>query len=104
VAEVSRGPIPDKAPDRPTVPEVAAMLRDYYRLPGRGVGGAVHIVVDDGNCDQGSADYCARHAAEWAREWSGSPEHADLDVRLARMLAQMTGTQRRRLAAMDFYE
>jgi hypothetical protein len=101
---MSRGPIPDKTSDRPTVPEVAALLRDYYRLPGRGVGGAVHIVVDDGNCDQRSADFCAEHAERWAREWSDAPEYVDLDVKIARMLAEMTGTQRRRLAAMNFYD
>jgi hypothetical protein len=99
---MGRGPIPDKPRNRPTVPEVAEALRAYYRLPDRGVGGAVHIVIDDGNITQGSADWCAEHAREWGEQWARD-RYIDEDVRIAEMVAALTNTQRSRLARMNFY-
>lgn len=90
---------------RPTVPEAAEALRAYYRLPDRGNGGAVHIITEDGNCEQKHADWCANEAHDWhLRTLGQSDDYADEDVRIARMLAAMTRTQRRKLyAAHSFY-
>jgi hypothetical protein len=47
---VSRpGPIPDRDPNRPKVPQVAEMIRDLYLSPGGSVGCCLHVVVDDFN-------------------------------------------------------
>ncbi len=84
---------------KPTVPEAAEALRAYYRLPRRGMGGAVHIIVEDTNCSQAHADSCLASAADWQGD-----EYAQRDVEIARMLAAMSTTQRRKLSrAYSFY-
>ncbi len=89
----------EQAPEAgPTVPAVVAMLRRYRKLSAdRESGGVVHIIVDDGNVEQHWADKClaeAENSSEWDR-----PE----DVELARALAEMTPTQRRKVYATDTY-
>ena len=75
-----------------TVPEAAAKLREYYALPENSAGGAVHIIVEDGNVSQGDADWCLRTALE----------HGDsADQEIALMLAMMSRTQRKKLSKMN---
>jgi hypothetical protein len=76
---------PDKPRDRPTVPEVAPLIRAIYEREGGGCGCCLHIVTDDYNCEQSSIDFCL----EYARERG----HSDC-IRVAEMLAAMTITQR----------
>lgn len=87
---MSRGPIPDKPKDRPSVPEVAELARAYYEKPGNGCGGSLHIVLDDGNLEDGHIEFCRTYAAE--------RDDAD-GVRLAELLLQMTPTQRHKVYA-----
>jgi hypothetical protein len=87
---VSRGPIPDKSPCRPTVPDVVRIARDYLTRPGNSVGGNLHIVLADKNLEDGSVRYCYEQAAA-ARDVQGAW--------LARLLLQMTRTQRERVYA-----
>lgn len=91
---MSRGPIPDFSPERPSVPEIAEKIREYYTRPGNSVGGSLHVVLDDGNLQPSHIEYCLKYAVE-----SGDSEGAEL----ARALLQMTPTQRRVLSAMNFY-
>ncbi len=42
--------------------EVAALCRAYYLVPGNEVGGALHIVLDDGNIDDHFVEWCGRAA------------------------------------------
>lgn len=48
------------SPPRPTIAAVARMVCDYYdgadmtQTGGRSTGGNLHIVIDDGNWDDGS--------------------------------------------------
>lgn len=35
--------------NRPSVPEVAPLVRAYYTLPGNSNGGSFHIIFEDGN-------------------------------------------------------
>ena len=89
---MARGPIPDKPANRPTVRDVVPLVEAFYGLPGCGVGGALHIVLDDANLDDDSIQWCMDTADE---HWSQEPECAKL---LGRILLQMTKTQRRKLA------
>jgi hypothetical protein len=81
--------------EKPTVPQAAAALAAYYRLPGRDNGGVVHIITEDGNAEQSHADWCVQDARR-----CGTRE----DVEIAEMLAAMSRTQRRKLyARFSFY-
>jgi len=80
--------------DRPTVPELIPRLKDYYAKPGNGVGGSLHIILEDGN----TQDSHVRMCLEWAKE------RGDADgVMLAEMLLKMTRTQRGKLCNHTFY-
>jgi hypothetical protein len=79
---------PDKVPDRPTVPEVRALASAYYRMPGNSVGGCLHVVLDDGNLEDGSVASCRDYAAK-CDDAAG--------VELAEKLLQMTVTQRKKV-------
>ena len=71
---------------KPLVPEVAPFVRALY---GRcSVGCCLHVVLDDGNLE----DDFVRSAVEWAIERG----HADCE-HLARLMLQMSRTQRRKL-------
>lgn len=81
-----RGPIPDKPRERPTVLHVIPLIEAYYRKPGNEVGGNMHVVLDDYNLEDWCIAYCRDRSAEL---------NDDDGVRLASLLLQMTGTQRR---------
>lgn len=83
----------DKPPNRPTVPEVAALLAAYGRKPGNGVGGSLHIVVDDGNVSDSDLHYCRQHAVERCDEDG---------VAIVDLMLQMTKTQRRKLRGAHY--
>lgn len=85
---MSRGPIPDKPADRPTVPDVLELAAAYVRKPGNALGGNLHIFLEDENLDDGDLTFCRDRAAA-ARDGDG--------VRLAEALLAMTRTQRRRV-------
>jgi hypothetical protein len=76
----------DKPRDRPTVPDVLPLVRAIYERHCAGC--CLHIITDDGNVEQHSADFCV----ECARERG----HDDC-LRAAELLAQMTSTQRHRV-------
>jgi hypothetical protein len=74
---------------KPTIPEVAPLVRAYYEKPGNEAGGALHVVLDDCNVDDGSVRFCLTEATE----------RGDADGEaLARKLLAMSKTQRRKLA------
>ena len=74
---------------KPTVPEVAPLVRAYYAKPGNGAGGCLHVVLDDGNVE----DEFVQDALELARK-----EGDDDGVALAGLLLRMSRTQRRKLS------
>ncbi len=76
-----------KPANRPTVPEVVKLITALHAREGGAVGCCCHIMTDDPNWDQASADFCL----QWAREQG----HADC-IELAEKMAQMTTTQRRK--------
>lgn len=76
---------------KPLIPEFIDEFFDYYTE--HGAWGSLHIVLDDGNVEDSSVDFCI----EWAKK--------DGDVigyRLAKVLRIMTKSQRARLAQMDW--
>lgn len=75
---------------KPTVPEVLPLVRALYRRHSAGC--CLHVVMDD--CNVGHAVMASVLASAL------DVGHGDC-VRLARLLAQMSPSQRRRLAAHD---
>ena len=48
----------------PTVPEVLPLVAAYRDMPGNGVGGNFHIVLDEGNVTDEDVAYCLNRARE----------------------------------------
>lgn len=71
---------------KPTVPDVLPLVNAIYRRHCAGC--CLHVVTDDGNCEQGFAVSSLR----WAREQG----HADC-IAAAEMLVLMTPTQRKKV-------
>jgi hypothetical protein len=71
---------------KPTVPEVAPAVRALYARSGAGC--CLHIVLDDGNVEDSSVDFCVRYAQEQG--------HLACE-KLARTLRMMSRTQRLKL-------
>lgn len=85
---------------RPTVPEVIPLVNAYYSFPGCGVGGCLHIVLDDDNIETGHIEYCIECAKDhdfWVSKehYGGHDEAGEL---LGRLLLLMSMTQRSKLA------
>ena len=76
-------------PLKPTIPEVVAAFADYQQRPENGAWGSLHIVLEDGNCKDSSARFCA----QYAKEKGDVPGE-----RLANILLQMSPSQRGRLS------
>ena len=85
---MARGPIPDKPPDRPSVPEVLPLVLAYLRTAGNSTGGSLHIVLEDRNLEESSVRWCRDRAAATGDEDG---------VQIAEAMLAMTGTQRRQL-------
>lgn len=43
---------------------VDRLVEDFYRMPGNGAGGSLHIVLDDGNVDEDSVRFCLTYARD----------------------------------------
>ena len=73
---------------KPTIPEVLPIIQEYYQKPGNGVGGNLHIVLEDGNIENRHIRSCLRRARE----------NEDLEgIKIAELLLRMSKTQRRKL-------
>lgn len=78
---------------KPTVPDVLPMMYAYRAIEGNGVGGSLHIVLDDGNTEDKHVKWCIEHAKE----------RGDVaGVELGETLLRMSRTQRQKLAGL-FY-
>lgn len=93
------------ATQRPAVPEVMPLVNAYYAFTDCGVGGSLHIVLDDKNIEDTHIQFCIQCAQDpefWvAKHYGGHDEAGEL---LGRILLLMSHTQRSKLAtAHDGY-
>ena len=79
---------------KPTIPEVLPLIKEYRDKDGNGVGGNLHIILDDGNVNDSDVIFCLDRAKE-TNDTDG--------VKIAEMLLQMSKTQRSKLSNM-FYD
>lgn len=79
---------------RPSVPEITPLVQDYINQPGNHLGGNLHIVLEDGNVDDDSLEFCLRRCIE---------RDDKLGINLARILLMMSMTQRLKLAKSFHY-
>jgi hypothetical protein len=78
----------EKSPMRPTVQEVADVVRAYLSQPGSCAGGNFHLVLANRNVDDAHVHFCIEQATA-AGDAPG--------VELGQLLLQMTKTQRLKL-------
>jgi hypothetical protein len=76
---------------KPTIPEVIDRFAAYYRRPGNGAWGSLHVVLDDGNVEDQFVRFCINVALE-----EGDIEGAAL----GEILLTMSKTQRAKLPAL----
>lgn len=80
--------------ERPTIAQVLPLLRAYYAMPGNGVGGSLHLVLEDPNYEDHHVLACYETAMM----------HDDsAGALLALVLLAMSKTQRRKLGGMSHY-
>lgn len=75
---------------KPTVPEVIPLVEAVYARSADNSGCCLHVMVDDKNCGQDTADYCLKYAKQQGHEEC---------IAAAEAMAQMSNTQRRKVAA-----
>jgi len=73
---------------KPTLPEVRALVAEFYAMEDNGAGGSLHIVLDDHNTELYFIRSCQAYAAE-----NGDAA----GVALAGVLLLLSGSQRRKL-------
>ncbi len=76
--------------------EVTALCRAYYLVPGNEAGGALHIVLDDGNIDEHFVEWCGRVALKIEEV----PDGRDVDPAgwlLSRVILRLTEDERQEL-------
>jgi hypothetical protein len=78
---------------KPTVPEIAPLVRALYRSPRAAAGCCLHITLDDGNVEDSSVEYCIARAEEAGHAYCGA---------LARALRSMSKTQRLKLRSVGY--
>lgn len=77
---------------KPTIPEVLPIVKEYYAQPGNGAGGNLHIVLDDGNINDSSVEYCMNICKE---------NNDKKGIELCNKLMRMSKTQRRKIYIMQ---
>jgi len=78
--------------EKPTIPEVMPLIKAYYAISGNGVGGNLHIILDDGNIDNEDVKFCLDECKK-----SCDSE----GVILCGLLLRMSKTQRRKMYKMS---
>jgi hypothetical protein len=71
-----------------TVSELINKALIYHHLPGNGVGGNLHIILDDGNIKNNHIQYCLEISKE---------KNDKLGIELCELLLKATKTQRQKL-------
>lgn len=79
--------------NKPTIPDVLPLIKAYKQLPGNGVGGNLHVYLDDGNTEAGHVLWCLEECIK---------EQDYLGEGICRISLLMSNTQRHKLSSM-FY-
>lgn len=86
-----------------TIPQVLPLLQAYYEMEGNSLGGSLHVVLDDGNVDDGTVEFCHSYAMREHELVGGhlvAVEPDRLGAALALVLLAMSKTQRRKLGCL----
>jgi hypothetical protein len=79
--------------DKPIISDILPLVKEYRDKDGNGVGGNLHIVLDDGNINDSDIKFCLERAIETN----------DVDgIKLAEILLNMSKTQRSKISNL-FY-
>lgn len=73
---------------KPSIPDVLSKFISYYEKPENGAWGSLHIVLDDGNIEDSSVNFCIK----WAHD-NNDPAGKEL----GELLLKMSKSQRMRL-------
>ena len=71
--------------------DILPLLKVFSLIPENGVGGNLHIFLEDGNVDDGSLRFCLERAREAGDE---------LGTKIAEMALECSKTQRRKICKM----
>ena len=64
------------------------LCKEYYNIPGNELGGNLHIVLDDGNIEDGSIDFCLKQAEE-----KNDPK----GIQICKLIFELTYDERQKL-------
>lgn len=78
--------------EKPTVPQVAPLVKEYYDMPGNAAGGSLHVVLDDYNLADSYVQFCI----EWSME-----QNDKCGEMLGRVLYLMSRTQRKKVTVYN---
>ena len=70
---------------KPTRPDVSPLIEAFYKLPGNGAGGDLHVVLDDHNVERQHVRYCVETATD------------PVAIALGRVLLLLSNSQRRKI-------
>ena len=71
--------------------DILPLLKAFSLISENGVGGKLHIFLEDGNVDDGSIKFCLEQAREAGDE---------LAVKIAELVLECSKTQRRKICGM----
>ena len=71
--------------------DILPLLKAFFLIPENGVGGNLHIFLEEGNVDDGSLRFCFERAREAGDE---------LGTKIAEMALECSKTQRRKICGM----
>ena|SRR5208337_113616 len=74
-----------------TMLDVLPLIEKFKKIPGNSCGGSLHIILDDGNIDDGCVRFCIEEATT-----RGDPFGREI----AEQLLVLSKTQRRKLCAL----
>lgn len=75
-------------------PDIVPLVREFKKNPDNGVGGNLHIFLEDGNIEDDHIAFCLSKCVE---------RGDDLGEAICRLSLRMSHTQRKRLSR-EFYE
>ncbi len=78
--------------NKPTIPEVLPLIKEYLEKDSNSAGGSLHILIEDGNTRDSDIEFCI--------EWAKSKGDED-GIKLGEILLSMSRTQRGKIASLS---